>query len=37
MYKVGVMGDKDTVMGFLALGIDIFPVYDAEEIKKDDT
>ena len=34
MYKVGVVGDKDSVMGFLALGIDIFPAYDAEEIKR---
>ena len=25
MSKVGIIGDKDTVMGFLALGIDIFP------------
>ena len=32
--KVGIIGDKDTVMGFLALGIDIFPGYSAEEIKK---
>ena len=31
MYKVGIIGDKDSVMGFLALGIDIFP---ADEIKK---
>ena len=23
MYKVAVVGDKDSVMGFLALGIDI--------------
>ena len=34
MYKVAVMGDKDSVMGFTALGIDIFPVYEADEIKK---
>lgn len=34
MYKVGVVGDKDSVMGFLALGIDIFPAYDSDEIKK---
>ena len=34
MSKVGIIGDKDTVMGFLALGIDIFPAYSAEEIKK---
>ena len=34
MYKVAVVGDKDSVMGFLALGIDIFPAYTPEEIKK---
>lgn len=34
MYKVGIIGDKDSVMGFLALGIDIFPAYEADEIKK---
>ena len=34
MSKVGIIGDKDTVMGFLALGIDIFPAYSADEIKK---
>ena len=34
MSKVGIIGDKDSVMGFLALGIDIFPAYSAEEIKK---
>jgi len=34
MYKVGVVGDKDSVMGFLALGMDIFPVYEVDEIKK---
>ena len=34
MYKVGVVGDKDSIMGFLALGIDIFPAYDSDEIKK---
>lgn len=34
MYKVGVIGDKDSVMGFLALGIDIFPVYEADEVKR---
>ena len=34
MSKVGIIGDKDSVMGFLALGIDIFPAYTAEEIKK---
>lgn len=34
MYKVGVVGDKDSILGFLALGIDIFPAYEADEIKK---
>lgn len=34
MSKIGIVGDKDSVMGFLALGIDIFPAYSAEEIKK---
>lgn len=34
MYKVGVVGDKDSVMGFLALGMDIFPVYEADDIKR---
>ena len=34
MSKVGIIGDIDTVMGFLALGIDIFPAYSADEIKK---
>ena len=34
MSKVGIIGDKDSVMGFLALGIDIFPAYGADEIKK---
>ncbi|MCI9353926.1 MAG: V-type ATP synthase subunit F [Firmicutes bacterium] len=34
MYKVGIIGDKDSIMGFLALGIDIFPAYEADEIKR---
>lgn len=34
MYKVGVIGDMDSIMGFLAIGIDIFPAYEAQEIKR---
>lgn len=34
MSKVGIIGDKDSIMGFLALGIDIFPAYEADEVKK---
>lgn len=31
MYKIAVMGEKETVIGFSALGLDIFPVADEEE------
>ena len=34
MYKIGVIGDKTDIQGFLALGLDIFPSYSAEEIKE---
>lgn len=34
MYKVGVIGDMDSIMGFLAIGIEIFPSYEAQEIKR---
>ena len=34
MYKIGVIGDQDSIMGFLSLGIDIFAVNEAEEIKR---
>ena len=34
MYKIGVRGDQDSIMGFLSLGIDIFAVNEADEIKR---
>ena len=34
MYKVAVLGDKESILGFSAIGIDIFPVYDANEAIK---
>jgi len=35
MYKkVGVVGDKDSVLAFKALGIDVFPVVESEEARK---
>ena len=34
MSKMGVVGDKDSIMGFLALGINTFPAYEPDEIKK---
>lgn len=34
MSKIGIIGDKDSIMGFLALGLDIFPAYTSDDIKK---
>lgn len=28
MYKIGVIGDKDSILGFKALGIAVFPITD---------
>ena len=33
MYKIAVMGGGDTVIGFKALGLDTFPVSDANEAR----
>ena len=33
MYKIGVMGGRETVMGFKALGLDVFPVDSADEAR----
>ena len=33
MYKIAVLGDRDSVMGFKALGLDTFPVEEAEEAR----
>ncbi len=35
MYKIGVIGDKDSILGFKALGLSVFPVTNpsqAEEV-----
>lgn len=35
MYRrIGVVGDKDSVLAFKAIGIDVFPVADIEEARK---
>lgn len=34
MYKIAVVGGPDTVIGFKALGLDTFPVREAEEARK---
>lgn len=30
MSKIGVIGDRDSILGFKTLGLDIFPVTDIE-------
>ncbi len=34
MYKIAVMGDRDSIYGFAALGLETFPVTGAEEAGK---
>lgn len=34
MYKVAVVGDKDSVLAFKALGVDVYPVIEASEARK---
>ncbi len=34
MYKIAVLGDRDSIYGFAALGLDTFPVTDREEAAK---
>ena len=33
MYKIAVLGDKDSVLGFRALGLDAYPAYNAEQAR----
>lgn len=34
MYKIAVMGDRDSIYGFAAIGLEPFPVENAEEAGK---
>lgn len=34
MHKIGVVGDKDSILAFKAIGIDVYPVIDVEEARK---
>ncbi len=34
MYKIGVVGDKDSILAFKAIGIEVYPVVGAEESRK---
>lgn len=31
MYKIGIIGDKDSILGFKAIGMSVYPVLGAEE------
>lgn len=33
MYKIAVMGDADSTLGFKALGLDVYPVESVDEAK----
>ena len=34
MFRVAVLGDRDSVLGFKALGLDVYPAETVEEAKK---
>ena len=34
MYKIGVIGDRVSILGFKAVGLDVFPVDDPDEARK---
>lgn len=34
MYKIGVVGDKDSVLAFKAIGIDVYPVIEIDEARR---
>lgn len=34
MHRIGVIGDFDSICGFLALGLDVFPVKSVKEAEK---
>lgn len=34
MYKIGVVGDKDSILGFKALGLSVFPVTEPQEASR---
>lgn len=34
MYRIAVIGDRDSIYGFAALGLDVYPITDSTEGKK---
>ena len=33
MYKIAVIGDKESILGFSAIGMDIYPAYEEDDVK----
>lgn len=33
MFKIGVIGDRESVLGFKAVGLDVFPCHDRDEAR----
>ncbi len=33
MYKIGAVGDKDSILAFKSIGLDVFPVVDGKEAR----
>jgi len=33
MYKIGAVGDKDSILAFKSIGIDVYPVMDAKDAR----
>ncbi len=34
MFKIGVIGDSSSVLGFMAIGFSVFPVLDSDEAQR---
>lgn len=34
MYRIGVVGDKDSILAFKVIGIDVYPVIQIDEARK---
>lgn len=34
MYKIGAVGDKDSILAFKSIGIDVYPVLDARQARE---
>lgn len=34
MYKIAVVGDKESIFGFSAIGMDVYPAYEEEDVKE---